>query len=426
MIRFKKSCGILVLSFLFLFLTTFPSLAYPDECQDRFQRNSLEQPIDRLATFLERNNDPTNSFRYFYDSWYPQKSPYRAPDVNLDLIYPPSRAMIQIKANSTSDTHPVTPDDIYEYVSSLKTSEEHLFFSSGLNHILNYLLILERNSNASKFALENIFIYIAEILRQDMVRIKRHEELLPRVVNLIPYFKLLLSKRKHELEVVRQMIYNFPHIQPTYSIDIHQIKDLFTAIYTQFLTPASKYCSAVAVSHNAVLTAAHCVIHMKSVSFQDRSGKKYESTFVLYNNNYVDSTSVNYDIAVVRFPDNTFKDYLSVDLELPKYLEKVAILAYEDHGQIKRIAVISMPYNKPNKLSTNAIFNTIHGNSGAPLVNSSDKVTALVSAKVTTLLPAFNKSIVETRYAPIQVNEYFLREAMKRSPGLIIEGMDPN
>ena len=426
MIRLKNLYVFLVLCCLNFLVIINLSYSFPSGCHNLFKIVKIDPrrpSIETLAKFLELNPSITQ-FQKHSDGWYPQKTSYLIPEINLNNIYHPSRALIQIISNSTTDTRPVFGNDIQDYISSLKDSNQQLFFSEDLQKLLDYTYILEQHSRGSMYALQNIYVYIADLLRQEIEVIKNNEELLPRILNLFPYFEKILSKRKHELNIIRNMIYNFPDVRPSFDIEIKHIEEFITLIYSKFLSPTSRFCSGVAVSHNALLTAAHCVLHMKSISFQDETGTEHESILIQYNDSYVDSSSVNSDLAVVKFPDNTFKDYLAVDLTVPRYLEKVTVIAFEDYGQTKRVGVLSMPFNNPNHMSTNACFKTIHGNSGAPLINSSGKVAALVSTKVTTKVPAYNTQIVETRYASLQYNKQFLRDTVKRNPGLVIEGLD--
>ena len=426
MIRLKNSYVFLVLFFVSILLTVDLSHIYADECSDGFSGSfspnnygDRESPIKKLNAYLEEREKQTELFEFNGSGWFPKDSHGFYPEIDLSNIYSPSRAVIQIQSRSSSESNPITETDIIDYIFALRLDYNAYRSTPNLPHIINYLRIFKSYSTSSKLALRSIFAFILQILQEDIERISQNDKLLPRVPVLTPYIQDIVDKHGKELDKIRRMIYGFAPMKPTFPIDKPQVGALLVKIYEHFLRPAPMLCSAVAVSHNAILTAAHCVIHMNSVKFTDEQGLEHESIFMKYNNNYTGETSTRYDMAVVQFPDNTFTSYLEVDFTVSKFLDQIAIIAFEDYGKYKRVAVLSMPQQTPNQLKTYTTkggFCSVHGNSGGPMINASSRVTALISAH--------NTTATETRYAPISVNEYFLRETVKNRPSLIIEGLD--
>lgn len=84
-------------------------------------------------------------------------------------------------------------------------------------------------------------------------------------------------------------------------------------------------CTASIVSHNTVLTASHCVLGVKTIKVLIFNREKLKSNYIsaikFYkhssynrgNDGKANTTSV-YDVAVVIFPDNTFKDVKPLEI----------------------------------------------------------------------------------------------------------------
>lgn len=87
----------------------------------------------------------------------------------------------------------------------------------------------------------------------------------------------------------------------------------------------STACTASVVSHNTVLTASHCVLGAKTIKVLIFNKEELKSNYIsaikfykhssynLGNDGNANATST-YDVAIVIFPDNTFKDILPLEI----------------------------------------------------------------------------------------------------------------
>ena len=92
-------------------------------------------------------------------------------------------------------------------------------------------------------------------------------------------------------------------------------------------------CTASWVSHNTVMTAAHCItengLALPKVSIDDGTGKGLETTKVYPNANY-DDRSAGYDVALLVFPDNSIDESKAAKMasSTPKVGDTITIIGY--------------------------------------------------------------------------------------------------
>lgn len=104
---------------------------------------------------------------------------------------------------------------------------------------------------------------------------------------------------------------------------------------------SSANCTATWVSHNTIITAAHCIFERGSkltdVRVRVGEGKDAKAVQILAHPKYVDAQSVpidNYDVAVLIFPDQSSKHFIPVAPAQPKAGDEITIIGYGKYDHL--------------------------------------------------------------------------------------------
>ena len=187
-------------------------------------------------------------------------------------------------------------------------------------------------------------------------------------------------------------------------------------------------CSAVIVSHNTVLSAAHCLEDSLFVFFKPPNKNVVHAKEVYIHPDYTPSSVLDkHDFAMIRFPDGTFDgfDFVPINTNLPDNHEDLIIVGTEGKFDIKKInlekkIIPSLDFIKENSdyspdiivtSSNNKSSPLAEGDSGGAVFNKNNELVAIHFASVPEDFD-FNYDF----HASMKANLSFIRRVIETHP----------
>ena len=158
-------------------------------------------------------------------------------------------------------------------------------------------------------------------------------------------------------------------------------------------------CTATVVSSNTVITAAHCIqsiIQSGGKITANVEGLLTSDAVAYYSNpKYVrDNGTSGYDIAIVRFPDDTFKDVVQSKVNIHGNHDSVTLVGTQGKSTLRKIIIMDKKNNDndPRGLlyKYKSYKSTRPGDSGSPIFNIDDDIVAVLSGGSNSCAPLEN------------------------------------
>ena len=202
---------------------------------------------------------------------------------------------------------------------------------------------------------------------------------------LMNLFSMVSALYKTESKYVKDLI-KYMYLSKTFEqnlIDILDIMNEYNQVNGWFLGDA---CSSVVVSHNVLLTAAHCIFNRVSIGARVDKDHFVDATAFFHELAVVGSSKkFLYDVGVLVFPEHTFDKFIPLRVRSPKDLDVDGIygaIGIDIHGVKKWGDVIIEREEEGYLASQNSPFRSSHGESGGPLINSKGEIVGLISSVV--------------------------------------------
>lgn len=420
--------GVLFL-FLFILINLYQSVSYGLICWEFFDKK-YEYPSSRAFesddigfTYYEDFSktlitDKTARFLYQQGNWIEDK---KNSSRNLRDAYHPALSVVYI----TAKTHTIEELTIQSLERALvyisKDPPKTQFDASSIFFFIHYL---KKEDKKSRAVFYQVLSRIKDILIADKNLIKSNpdNETNPSVLNKTILF--LIEKNKDQINLIYNKLQSYSGLKLITPLELQDIKFLLRSFYIYYYGNqnfTSAQCSGIIVSHNTLITAAHCLEKFDYIEYQSESGKIRQSDFIIYNPKHNETEHDNtYDIGVVLFPDKTFITRpIRLSIVHPQSKQPLIAVGTEGKAGFKKIGMLQTIIATPSLIKAIHVplrFSSTSGDSGGALINNLDELVGIISGH--------DRQTKETFFAPISQSIEFLRDVLKTQPRMVILGLD--